>query len=48
MDKYKRIFIIGHYERDDLYEQVASCSISSDNGAVDEHVLNIINIMDYQ
>ena len=32
-------------ERDDLYQQVSSFSISSDNGAIDEHVDNIINAM---
>lgn len=29
-------------ERDDLYEQVASFSLSSDDGAIDEHVSSII------
>lgn len=33
------------YERDDLYEQVASFSISSDNGAIEEHVLSTIKAM---
>ena len=32
-------------ERDDLYQQVSSFSISSDNGAIDEHVDNIIHAM---
>ena len=33
-------------ERDDLYEQTARFSISSDNGAIDEHVLSIIKAME--
>lgn len=32
-----------HHERDSLYNEAASFSISSDNGAVDEHVLSVIN-----
>jgi shikimate kinase len=32
-----------HQERDDLYDQVASFSVNSDNGAIQEHVLSIID-----
>ena len=39
---YKSFLNKLHDERDALYDQVASFSISSDDGALDEHVLKII------
>ncbi len=33
-------------ERDSLYEEAACFSISSDNGALEEHVLSVINAME--
>jgi shikimate kinase len=43
---YKAFLNILRYERDDLYEQEAKYSISSDNGAIEEHVLSIIKGME--
>lgn len=34
-----------HHERDGLYEQVASFSISSDDSALEKHVSSIINVV---
>ena len=45
---YKAFLNTLRHERDGLYEQVASFSISSDDGAIDEHVLSIINAMGQQ
>ena len=39
---YKAFLDTLHHERDTLYDQVASYSISSDDGAIDEHVSRII------
>lgn len=35
-----------HHERDALYEDVASFSVSSDDGNIDEHVASIINCLE--
>jgi shikimate kinase len=35
-----------HRERDDLYDQVASFSLSSDDGAIEEHVLSIVKAIE--
>lgn len=35
-----------HNERDSLYEQVASFSLSSDNGDIDEHVKNVMLVLE--
>lgn len=45
---YKAFLNTLRQERDGLYEQVASFSISSDDGAIEEHVLSIINAMGQQ
>lgn len=45
LDDYKAFLNKLRQERDDLYEKVASFSISSDDGAIDEHVLSIIKAM---
>lgn len=34
-----------HHERDGLYESVASMVVDSDNGALDKHVLNVIDAL---
>ncbi|NDH08064.1 MAG: hypothetical protein EBY16_00300 [Gammaproteobacteria bacterium] len=39
---YKAFLAKLHYERDALYEQAASFSISSDDGDIDEHVSRIV------
>jgi len=43
---YKAFLDTLRHERDDLYEQAARFSISSDNGAIEEHVLSIIKAME--
>lgn len=43
---YKTFLNTLRHERDALYEQTAKYSISSDNGAIDEHVLSIIKAME--
>ena len=42
---YKEFLNTLRLERDDLYNQVANFSISSDNGEIDSHVEQIINAM---
>lgn len=34
-----------HHERDNLFEQVATISLSSDDGAVEEHALKVVKAM---
>lgn len=43
---YKAFLAILRKERDDLYEKVARFSLSSDNGAINDHVLSIIKAME--
>lgn len=43
---YKAFLAVLRKERDGLYEEVASFSLSSDDGAIDDHVLGIIKAME--
>ncbi|RDI46998.1 shikimate kinase [Aquicella lusitana] len=42
---YKAFLEKIHDERDALYNQISSFSISSDSGSIEEHVLSVINAM---
>lgn len=42
---YKEFLSQLRQERDELYKQVASFSISSDNGDIEEHVINILSFI---
>ncbi|MDI9819324.1 MULTISPECIES: shikimate kinase [unclassified Legionella] len=43
---YEAFLAILRKERDDLYKSVASFSLSSDNGAINDHVMRIIKAME--
>ena len=45
VDNFAALLDKMHDERDGLYEQVASFSLSSDNGDIEGHATSIINAM---
>jgi shikimate kinase len=45
LSDYKAFLNALRHERDALYEEVASFSLSSDDGAIEEHAASIIKAM---
>lgn len=45
IDDYRAFLDKFRHERDSLYDEVASFSLSSDDGAIDEHVSSIVKAM---
>ncbi|KTD20595.1 shikimate kinase [Legionella lansingensis] len=45
LDNYKGFLEQLRHERDALYEQVASFSLSSDSGTIEEHVLSVVKAL---